>query len=50
MFSQRPGCFFICGTAETRRTGLAALPFDGGSGYHSDEVASDERLAEVMPT
>ena len=32
--AERPGCFFLCGTLEARRTGLAALPFDGGEGYH----------------
>eukprot|EP01043_Picozoa_sp_COSAG02_P044088 COSAG02_NODE_3898_length_6068_cov_7.849053_2_plen_219_part_00 len=35
---QRPGCFFLCGAMETRRSGLSALPFDGGDGYHPNPV------------
>ena len=45
---QRPGCFFICGSEETRRVGLSALPFDGGEGYHPS-VADDEPPATKRP-
>lgn len=29
---EKPGCFFIVGTEEERRRGLAALPWEGGEG------------------
>jgi amidohydrolase len=43
---KKPGCFFLVGSVEARRTGLSALPFDGGQEWHE----SDERAAKKSKT
>lgn len=46
---QRPGCFFLCGAMETRRSGLSSLPFDGGEGYHPDPTDDTARKTAEQP-